>query len=611
MSDTSKGSPAWSRSPADYLAARPKTESGGFVRRAVYVPVRDGVRLAVDVHLPAGREGRASPSVVLFTPYYRRFRLADGAAPGTEAAPNYAVIRDFFVSYGYAVVIVDVRGTGASFGAREGFRSPAERLDYFDVVDWIARQPWSDGGVGITGISYVGAAADFAASTAHPAIRAVMPTFSVWDTWGDMFYPGGLAFIGMTGGYGRMIEALDLDQRAVLQEFPYFAGAHFAGPAPVDADADRSMVAAAIADHAANFDTTAFVAQLQTRDAAFAHDRDFRATTVAPRTYLSGIPAVLPHYGVSGWMDGAAYTNGAAGRFRALPGPGKRLLLGPWDHGARTNVSPARSDARPAFEMHAEILRFFDQHVAGRDTGLSAERPVHYFTMIEEAWKAADTWPPPSQPRTFWLGADAALAEAAPAAAASTSYRTDHGIGTGRNTRYERIAGQPVETYYGDWHGRDAAMAIWTSAPLDAATEVTGHAAASIWLASEAKDAAVILYLEDVAPDGTTRYVTEGMLRAIFRRTAAPPADYPHFGPWHACGEADIEPLVPGEPALLEIQLMPTSWLFRQGHRIRLALAAADRDHLGRVPFGLSPLLKIFHGGTHASALNLPVVPRG
>ena len=105
-----------------------------------------------------------------------------------------------------------------------------------------------------------------------------MPTFSVWDTWGDMFYPGGLAFIGMTGGYGRMIEALDLDQRAVLQEFPYFAGAHFAGPAPVDADADGSMVAAAIADHAANFDTTAFVAQLQTRDAAFAHDRDFRAT---------------------------------------------------------------------------------------------------------------------------------------------------------------------------------------------------------------------------------------------------------------------------------------------------------------------------------------------
>lgn len=610
MSDTSKGSPAWKLSPADYLAARPKTGTGGITRRSLYVPVRDGVRLATDIHLPADATDAARPSVVLFTPYYRRFRLQKDAPPGVEASPSYAIIRDFFVSYGYAVVIVDVRGTGASFGAREGFRSPAERLDYHDVVDWIARQPWSDGRVGITGISYVGAAADFAASTAHPAIKAVMPTFSVWDTWGDMFYPGGLAYIGMIGGYGRMIEALDLDQRDVLQDFPYFAGPHFAGPAPVDDDPDGGMVAAAIAEHAANFDTTAFVTQLRTRDAAFAHDRDFRATTVAPRTYLSGIPVDLPHYGVSGWMDGAAYTNGAAGRFRALPCREKRLLFGPWDHGARTNVSPAREDARPRFEMHAEILRFFDQHVAGRDTGIATERPVHYFTMIEEAWKAADTWPPPSEPRTLWLAADAALADAAPDAAGSDTYRTDHGIGTGRNTRYERIAGQPVEEYYGDWHGRDARMSVWTSAPLDRPVEVTGHAAARIWLASEAKDAAVILYLEDVAPDGATRYVTEGMLRAIFRRTAEPPADYPHFGPWHPSGEADVEPLVPGEPALLEIQLMPTSWLFGRGHRIRLALAAADRDHLARVPFGRSPLLTILRGGERASSLTLPIVPR-
>lgn len=611
MSDTSKGSAAWKLSPADYLAARPKSESGGFVRHSLYVAARDGVQLAVDVHLPAGTTDAPNPSVVLFTPYYRRFRLKADAPAGTEPSPNYAVIRDFFITYGYAVIIVDVRGTGASFGAREAFRSPAERLDYHDIVDWIARQPWSNGRVGITGISYVGAAADFAASTAHPAIKAVMPTFSVWDTWGDMFYPGGLAYIGMIGGYGRMIEALDLDRRDVLQEFPYFAGPNFAGPAPVEADHDGAMVAAALADHAANCDMTAFVTQLGTRDAGFAHDRDFRAPMVSPRSYVTGIPADLPHYGVSGWMDGAAYTNSAIGRFHALPCREKRLLLGPWDHGARTNASPARRAARPDFEIHAEILRFFDQHVAGRETGIGAERPVHYFTMIEEAWKAADTWPPSSEPRTFWLAADAVLAEDAPATSGRDTYRTDHGIGSGRNTRYERIAGQPVETYYADWHGRDARMAVWTSAPLDRATEVTGHASARIWLTSEAKDAAVILYLEDIGPDGEARYVTEGQLRAIFRRTAPAPANYPQFGPWHPCGEGDAEPLVPGEPALLEIQLMPTSWLFRPGHRIRLALAAADRDHLGRIPFGRSPLLGILRGGEHASSLTLPVVAQG
>lgn len=608
MSDSSKGSPAWRTSPADYIAARPKLAAGGIDRHSLHVAMRDGVRLALDVHLPAGAPMARRPTVLLFTPYYRRFRLKDDAPPGTEASPSYAVYRDFFVPYGYAVVIVDVRGTGASFGAREGFRSPTERLDYHDVVDWIARQSWSDGNVGITGISYVGAAADFAASTGHPAIKAVMPTFSVWDTWGDMFYPGGLLFTGMVGGYGRMIEALDLDRRDVLQEFPYFAGPHFAGPAPVDDDPQGRAVVAAIADHAANFDTTGFVMQLGARDAALGHDPAFKATTVAPRSYLAGISKDMPHYGVSGWMDGAAYTNGCVGRFNALAGAGKRLLLGPWDHGARTNVSPERAGPRPFFEMHAEILRFFDQHVAGRDAGLAAEKPVHYFTMVEEAWKSADAWPPPGfAPRRFHFAAGAALSESAPVSPGVDLYRTDHGIGTGRHTRYERIAGQPVETYYDDWHGRDGRMATWTSAPLAHAAEMTGHAVAEIWLASEARDAAVILYLEDVAADGTTRYVTEGMLRALYRSTAPAPADYPHVGPWHPSGVADARSLTPGEPALLQIQLMPTSWLFRAGHRIRIALAAADRDHLERLPYGIAPILSVYREPGRASALILPM----
>ncbi|MCC7273007.1 MAG: CocE/NonD family hydrolase [Alphaproteobacteria bacterium] len=612
MSDSARGSNAWRMTPADYLATRPKTAAGGIARRSLHVAMRDGVRLAVDVHLPeASPPGTRHPTVVLFTPYYRRFRLADGAPARTEASPSYAVYRDFFVPYGYAVVIVDVRGTGASFGARIGFRSPEERLDYHDTVDWIARQPWSDGRVGITGISYVGAAADFAASTGHPAIRAVMPTFSVWDTWGDMFYPGGLLYIGMIGGYGRMIEALDLDRRDVLQEFAYFAGPHYAGPAPVDDDADGTQVTAAIAEHAANFDTTAFVTQLTARDGVFGHDPDFGAPTVAPRTYMDGIDPTLPHYGVSGWMDGAGYTNAATARFRALRNTEKRLLLGPWDHGARTNVSPGRDGPRPRFEMHAEMLRFFDQHVAGIETGLADEPPVRYFTMIEEKWKAAAAWPPPAAATTLFLAADGALAAAAPASdGGADAYRTDHAIGTGSHTRYERIAGQPVEEYYPDWHGRDARMATWTGPVLERATEVTGHPVARIWLASEARDAAVILYLEDVAPDGRTRYVTEGMLRARYRGVAPAPANYAQVGPWHPCGTADAAPLEPGVPALLEIALMPTSWLFGKGHRVRLALAAADRDHLARLPFGRSPVLTVFRNRERPSSLTLPVMPR-
>jgi putative CocE/NonD family hydrolase len=237
---------------------------------------------------------------LLLTPYYRRFALALDAPPGTEAVPGLAQYRDFFPGHGYAVVAVDTQGTGASFGARTGMRSPEERLDYHDVVDWVSRQNWCNGAIGITGISYIGAAADFAASTGHAAIRAVVPVSSVWDTWGDMFYPGGLQYIGMIGGYGRMIDALDNDRRDVLRDYPYFSAPGLAGPAPVDEDADGTLLAAAIAEHAANYDTTDFIAQLGLRGAHLRHDPAFTTASMAPMTYAEGIPPGLPHYGVTG-----------------------------------------------------------------------------------------------------------------------------------------------------------------------------------------------------------------------------------------------------------------------------------------------------------------------
>ncbi len=505
---------------------------------------------------------------------------------------------------------MDTRGIGASFGARTGMRSPEERLDYHDVVDWVSRQPWCDGAIGITGISYIGAAADFAASLAHPAIRAVMPVSSVWDTWGDMFYPGGLQFIGMIGGYGRMIDALDNDRRDVLRDYPYFSDPGLAGPAPVDDDADGRLLAAAIAGHAANYDTTDFIAQLGLRDAHLRHDPSFTTASMAPMTYADGIPPGLAYYGVTGWMDGSGYTAGGISRFHALPNAEKRLLLGPWDHGARTHVSPTRPTPLPQFELLAETLRFFDHHVAGQATGLEREQAVHYYTMVEEAWHAADTFPPPGTAMQGWfLGPGGTLLPEAPEPGGD-AYRVDHALGTGRNTRYERITGQAVAAYYPDWHGRDASMLTWTGPAFTRATEVTGTAVAELWVEADTPDAAIVLYLEDVAPDGHTLYVTEGMLRASCRRVEPPPPCHPHDGPYHSCTEAAQRYLVPGEPALFQVALHPTSWLMRTGHRLRLALAGADRDHLARVPWGRSPRLKVLRGGAHASALSVPVVPR-
>ncbi len=139
--------------------------------------MHDGCRLAIDAYVPQSKAGTSAPqrfpTLLFLTPYYRRFKLKPGGSG--EVNPNTGKFRDFFVPRGYAVVVVDVRGTGASFGTRDSFRSPREREDSREIADWIVAQPWSNGAIGATGISYLGAASDFLASTGHPAVKAIAP----------------------------------------------------------------------------------------------------------------------------------------------------------------------------------------------------------------------------------------------------------------------------------------------------------------------------------------------------------------------------------------------------------------------------------------------------
>ncbi|OYX91922.1 MAG: hydrolase, partial [Novosphingobium sp. 35-62-5] len=173
----------------------------------VDVTMRDGCRIAVDVYLPEPIDSAAGETafatIALFTPYYRRFKLRPGGSG--EVNPNSGKFRDFFVPRGYAVVVVDVRGTGASFGTRDSFRSPKEREDSREIADWIVAQSWSNGVIGATGISYLGAASDFLASTGHPAVKAIAPLFSVWDTYTDNYFPGGIQVTSLTKIYDDLL----------------------------------------------------------------------------------------------------------------------------------------------------------------------------------------------------------------------------------------------------------------------------------------------------------------------------------------------------------------------------------------------------------------------
>lgn len=611
MSDRDDRGNAWRVPPSAYLARRPALFAVPARPLSRYLTMADGCRLAVDVHLPADTSGGAAPAarlptICVFTPYYRRFALAPGAR-GTEPSPNIFKYRDMFVPRGYALVVVDVRGTGASFGTRDSFRSPKEREDSRAVADWIVAQPWSDGRIGATGVSYLGAAADFLASTGHPAVKAIAPLFAVWDTYSDHYYPGGVLLTGLAETYERLIGALDNDRREVLRTFAYFADPNLSGPCPVDEDADGSLVRAAAAGHRGNFRMPDFITEFRFKEEPLPYDASFSSASFSPYHYAHGIRPDVAVYSVSGWMDGAGYTNGAIARHLTLPNEHRYLLLGPWDHGARVNVSPWRAQVEPEFPLLAEVLRFFDEHLAGIDTGLKAEAPVHYFTCHEEAWHAAEQWPPLGDaPARLFLAGGEMLGRAA-GTTASDNYKVDFAFGTGAHTRYERIAAIDNRDYYGDWQGRDAALLRYTSEPLEADAELTGHVTAELWLASSEPDAAIHLYLTEVEADGRERYVTEGVLRALHRKDAPDTPAHRTKWPIHSFRRQDAAPLQRGEATRLTIALLPISWRLRKGSRLRLAIAGADADHYAQIPHGRPPTLTLHHGGEHSSRLDLPL----
>lgn len=605
MSDRDSSS-AWHQTPSSYLASRPPAFAAPAVPHSRYVVMRDGCRIAVDVYLPQGSEAVAAPTrvptIAIFTPYYRRFVCAD---PGVEVSPNCGRYRDAFVPQGYAVVVVDVRGTGASFGIRDALRSPQEREDFAEIAQWIAEQPWSDGTIGCTGISYLGAAAVFLASTGHPAVKAIAPLFAVTDIYTDQLYVGGVLSTIWTGRYDELMTALDHDDRPALRQFAYYGNPAFQGPQPVDEDTDGHLLAQALQQHRSNCRLADMAPELPFQHDAVLHDPGLTLDVCSPGHYARQIPVDVAVYSISGWYDGAGYSNSAITRFLTLPHHQHRLLIGPWDHGARTNVSPWREQPGAQFPVLAEVLRFFDHHLRGMDTGLQHEKPVHFFTLHDEKWQAADTWPPVPQQTGLHPAADGQLLTHA-STAGSDSYQVDFSVSTGTQTRLERLGAVGVEDYYADWSERQAQYLHYTTAALAAPAELSGHATASLLLASSQSDAAIYVYLSEVLADGSCRYVTEGNLRALHREGLSDSADYVASWPVNRYDRSTAKLLVPGEPARLLFALLPVSWTFAAGSRIRVSIGGSDQGHGPQVPHGRPPRLDVLRG-PEASVFDLPL----
>ncbi len=138
--------------------------------------------------------------------------------------------------------------------------------------------------------------------------------------------------------------------------------------------------------------------------------------------------------------------------------------------------------------------------------------------------------------------------------------------------------------------------------------EITGHPFITLYASSTSTDGAFIVYLEDVSPDNNIVVVTDGCLRALFRKLSSAKKPYWQAGPYHTFNKADAMPLVPGEIAELSFDLFPTSYLFKQNHSIRLALSGADKDNFVFVPQDEQPKLQVYRDFKHASYISLPKI---
>ncbi len=345
-----------------------------------------------------------------------------------------------FVPRGYALVVVDVRGTGASFGTRDSFRSPRER-------ERLPRDRRLGRRAGLVGrpdrldrhLLSRRRGSTFLASTGHPAVKAIAPLFAVWDTYSDHYYPGGVLLNQLASSYDELMVALDHDRRELLpRACPISAirtsrGRRRSTRTPTG----RCCRAAPSGSICGNFRMPDFISEFRFRDDRLPYDPDFGSPSFSPYDYAAGHPSEdVAVYSVSGWMDGAGFTNGAIARYLSLPNRNRHLLLGPWDHGARVNVSPWRDSVEPPFSVLAEMLRFFDTYLhAVVDTGLAAEAPIHYYTMHAEEWRAAGQWPPVAgnAARSILRRAATTRARARRDGGRPDSFKVDFTFGTGTN----------------------------------------------------------------------------------------------------------------------------------------------------------------------------------
>jgi len=547
----------------------------------VMVPMRDGVKLHTMIWKPAA-EG--SYPVVLTRGYW----------PGRLAAPG-------FTKAGYVYVGQSTRGHGESEGP-EGVRTRFfdDPEDGYDTLTWISQQPWCNGQIAMYGRSYWAATQWAVATEKHPNLKAIIPQ-NVGESFKHGYWSHGALTLAMTAR-GRAYGREDFEKIDRIGWLNYFRHLPLITLDEVVGGADDPGAAELWKDYIRHSTNDEYWQAKGMRIGG--PDGKYRETTI-------------PVYLMGGWYDyypGSAF-NGYQ-RLRELGATDEiRITVNPSDHlnrvvGDREFGSDAHKD-----EI-AIAVRWLDHVLKGVDNGIQNEPPVRIFVMGANKWRNEHEWPLARTKFTKYY------------------FRNPDGTRVGRletsppgdepPTKYTYDPNDPVPTLGGNHsfcdlnipdiiragavdqrpnESRDDVL-VFSTDPLTEDTEVTGPVSINLYAASTARDTDFTAKLIDVHPDGTAYNLTEGILRARFRESVFKPPKL----------------LEPGKIYEYHLELLPTSNVFKKGHRIRVHLTSSnfplwDRNPNTGNPQGLDAEVRpadqtVHHDSKYPSHILLPIIPK-
>ncbi len=538
--------------------------------------MRDGAVLRADVYRPPRDEPH--PAVLNRTPYDRSLSLTPPAALDPESA----------VAAGLALVCQDVRGQYSSEGEFYPFRS--EEADGFDSVEWVAAQRWCNGKVAMAGRSYSGATQWLAAAARPPHLEAIFPVVAGSDYYNGWIYQGGAFQLGFNLFWVQLMTA-PKERGSLTEQYRHLP---LTDPPLLEAGPAGRFYR----DWLAHPDDDGY----------------WQALAINRRYDRIEVPAYI----VGGWYDlflSGTLENYCRMRSEAATERARshtRLLVGPWAHGSTYGAYPEH--AFPVFGEEASIdlaqlqTAFYHEQLFGPTE--EPAMPVRIFVMGENRWRDEPDWPlGRAREQRWFLRGDGGLSTDPPGAEPPDAYLYDPndpaptiGGPTSLPARFLRTNSGPLDQR--PLEERPDVL-VYSSEPLVEPLEVTGPLSLVLHAASSAPDTDFVAKLCDVAPDGVSRILAEGVLRTRF----AEGYDRPRLRE-------------PDRPYEYTIDLVATSNVFLPGHRIRLLVTSSsfprfDRNTNTGNPVGVDgpgdlreARQTIFHDESRASHLRLPIVER-